>query len=140
MLLVVFFGAVMALGGVPAAALLTVVALVLAIMQIPVTLVAILAATLLWTTGDGSVLHNTVFTVLLIAASLIDNVLKPLVLGRGLAVPMPVVLTGALGGMISGGILGMFIGAAFLAAGYQVFMKWVQIENREADPSGVLPD
>ena len=132
-------GAVMTLGGVPAAALLTVVALILAIMQVPVTLVALLAAALLWTGDDTSALHNTIFTVLLIAASLTDNILKPLVLGRGLDVPMPVVLIGALGGMMSGGILGMFIGATFLAAGYQVFMRWVEIDNEEADTEAVTP-
>ncbi len=72
-----------------------------------------------------------IFTILLIAASLIDNFLKPLILGRGLEVPMPIVLIGAVGGMMSGGILGMFIGAAFLAAGYQVFMKWVDTETQD---------
>ena len=46
------------------------------------------------------------------------------------SVPLAVTfLIGAIGGMMSGGILGMFIGATFLAAGYQVFMKWVEIEN-----------
>lgn len=44
---------------------------------------------------------------------------------------MPIVLIGAVGGMMSGGILGMFIGAAFLAAGYQVFMKWVDTETQD---------
>ncbi len=43
---------------------------------------------------------------------------------------MPIILIGAVGGMISGGILGMFIGAAFLAAGYQVFMQWVDSETQ----------
>lgn len=130
-------GVVMVLGGVPAAPLLTVLSLILAIMQVPVTLVAILASVLLWTGGDTSTIHNTIFTILLIGASLTDNILKPLVLGRGLAVPMPVVLIGALGGMMSGGILGMFIGAAFLAAGYQIFMKWVEIENEKAEAEAV---
>jgi predicted PurR-regulated permease PerM len=54
-----------------------------------------------------------------------DNVLKPLMLGRGVDVPMPVVLLGALGGMATGGILGMFVGATLLALGYQMFMGWV---------------
>ena len=57
--------------------------------------------------------------------------LKPFVLGRGLDVPMPVVLIGAIGGMMSGGILGMFVGATFLATGYQVFMKWMEVEGEE---------
>ena len=46
-------------------------------------------------------------------------------LGRGVAVPMPVILLGALGGLASTGILGMFIGATLLALGYQIFMRWV---------------
>jgi predicted PurR-regulated permease PerM len=54
-----------------------------------------------------------------------DNVLKPLMLGRGVEAPMPVILLGALGGMVAGGILGMFVGATLLALGYQIFMGWV---------------
>ncbi|BCN26212.1 AI-2E family transporter [Vibrio alfacsensis] len=124
------FGAVVALSGVPAAALFTVVALVFAIVQLPVTIIALVAVGLLWS-GDGGTVHNAIFSILLIVASLVDNFLKPMILGRGLEVPMPIVLIGAIGGMMSGGILGMFIGAAFLAAGYQVFMKWVDAETQE---------
>jgi len=54
-----------------------------------------------------------------------DNVLKPLMLGRGVDAPMPVILLGALGGMAAAGILGMFVGATLLALGYQLFMGWV---------------
>jgi len=54
-----------------------------------------------------------------------DNVLKPLMLGRGVDVPMPVILLGALGGMATGGILGMFVGATALALGYKVFQSWI---------------
>lgn len=124
------FGGVVALSGVPAAALFTLIALVFAIVQLPVTIIALVAVGLLWA-GDSGTVHNIIFTILLIAASLIDNFLKPLILGRGLDVPMPIVLIGAVGGMMSGGILGMFIGAAFLAAGYQVFMKWVDTETQD---------
>jgi len=63
--------------------------------------------------------------VLLGVGGMLDNVLKPLLLGRGVAVPMPVILLGALGGLASTGILGMFIGATLLALGYQIFMRWV---------------
>ena len=54
-----------------------------------------------------------------------DNVLKPLMLGRGVDAPMPVILLGALGGMATAGILGMFVGATLLTLGYQLFMGWV---------------
>jgi len=53
-------------------------------------------------------------------------VLKPLLLGRGVDVPMPVILIGALGGMVTGGILGLFIGPVVLAVGYQLFWQWVR--------------
>ena len=51
--------------------------------------------------------------------------LKPLLLGRGVDVPMPVVLIGALGGMVTNGIIGLFIGPVVLAVGYQLFWHWV---------------
>jgi len=52
-------------------------------------------------------------------------VLKPLLLGRGVDAPMPVILIGALGGMVTGGIIGLFVGGVVLAVGYQLFMEWV---------------
>jgi predicted PurR-regulated permease PerM len=65
------------------------------------------------------------YTIALLVAGMADNVLKPLMLGRGVDAPMPVILLGALGGMATGGILGMFVGATLLALGYQIFMAWV---------------
>lgn len=61
----------------------------------------------------------------MIIAGLSDNVLKPMLLGRGVAVPMPVVLIGALGGMITSGIIGLFTGPVILAIGYELFIGWV---------------
>ena len=66
-----------------------------------------------------------IYTVLLFLAGALDNVLKPLMLARGVDAPMPVILLGALGGLASTGILGMFVGATLLALGYQIFMRWV---------------
>jgi predicted PurR-regulated permease PerM len=63
--------------------------------------------------------------VLLLIAGMLDNFLKPLLLGRGVDAPMPVVLLGALGGLASSGLVGMFVGATFLTLGYQAFMWWV---------------
>jgi predicted PurR-regulated permease PerM len=60
-----------------------------------------------------------------VVAGMMDNVLKPLMLGRGVDAPMPVILLGALGGLATSGILGMFIGATLLAIGYQLFSAWV---------------
>jgi len=73
------------------------------------------------------------FTVYTLVAGMVDNILKPLMLGRGVDAPMPVILLGALGGMATGGIIGLFLGAVMLALGYQLFMAWVYRENEEED-------
>jgi predicted PurR-regulated permease PerM len=87
--------------------------------------------------GDASTTSNIIFTVYLLVAGLVDNVLKPMLLGRGVDVPMPIVLLGALGGMVSAGIIGLFIGAILLSVGYKVFMDWIDepSENQEAEGS-----
>jgi predicted PurR-regulated permease PerM len=85
---------------------------------------------------------NIIWTVLVLVAGLADNFLKPLLLGRGVDAPMPVILIGALGGMISTGFIGLFTGAVLLAVGYQIFMRWVlsQQEGDSASAAGDAPE
>ncbi|WP_020208213.1 AI-2E family transporter [Gilvimarinus chinensis] len=113
------------IAGIPAAGLLALAVLVCGIVQLPAAIFVIPVVIWLWAGGDGSTLSNIILTVYLIVAGLADNVLKPMLLGRGLAVPMPVVLLGALGGMFVSGLIGLFIGAVVLAVSYQLFMAWV---------------
>jgi predicted PurR-regulated permease PerM len=77
----------------------------------------------------GVSVATIVFAVYVFVAGLADNVLKPLLLGRGVDVPMPVVLIGALGGMIVNGIIGLFIGPVILAVAYQLF--WELLLDRQ---------
>jgi predicted PurR-regulated permease PerM len=60
-----------------------------------------------------------------ILVSVSDVFLKPLMLGRGVDIPMLVILIGAIGGMISAGIIGLFMGAVILALGYKLLMAWL---------------
>ncbi|NVK40506.1 MAG: AI-2E family transporter [Oceanospirillaceae bacterium] len=113
------------LAGIPAAGLWALVTLVFGILQLPGLLIALPAIGYLWSMGDGSTVANVVYTVLILASALADNFLKPMLLGRGVEAPMPIILLGALGGMIASGIVGLFIGATLLAVGYVVFMEWV---------------
>lgn len=113
------------LAGIPAAGVLAVIVLILGIAQMPAALVSLPAIAYLWWSGDASTASNIFFTVYLLVAGMADNVLKPLLLGRGVDAPMPVILLGAMGGMVSSGIIGLFIGAVMLAVGYQIFMSWV---------------
>ena len=119
------FGIGFLLTGVQAAGILAAVVLLIGIMQLPALIVAIPVIILMWMKADGSTVMNIVFTVYFLIAGMADNILKPLLLGRGVSTPMPVILIGALGGMVVGGFIGLFLGAVFLAVGYEVFMDWV---------------
>ena len=54
-----------------------------------------------------------------------DGFLKPVLMGRGVDAPMLVILIGALGGMMTAGIIGLFVGAVIVAVSYTIFMAWV---------------
>ncbi len=111
--------------GIPGAGVLAIVTLVVAIIQLPVFLVTLPLVVWVWTGADFGQINAILVTVLLLLAGLVDNVLKPIFLSRGVDAPMPVILLGALGGMITSGVQGMFIGAAVLAIGYQILMGWI---------------
>jgi predicted PurR-regulated permease PerM len=110
--------------GIPAAGVLAFVTMLIGIVQLPALIISLPAIAYLWW-ADGSTTHNAIWTVYLLIAGMADNVLKPLLLGRGVDAPMPVILIGALGGMVAAGIIGLFVGAVALAVGYQLFMEWV---------------
>ena len=122
----ILVGLVLLLAGVPWAGVLAAITLVLSIAQVPALLVIIPVLIYIWASGHYGTGAAVLDSVLLVVAGLSDNILKPLMLGRGVEAPMPVILLGALGGMASGGILGMFVGSTALAIGYQIFMRWVE--------------
>jgi predicted PurR-regulated permease PerM len=114
--------------GIPAAGLLALAVLLIGIMQLPATLITVPVIVFVIVT-KGVNPSTIIFSVYVFIAGLADNVLKPLLLGRGVAVPMPVVLIGALGGMVTGGVIGLFIGPVMLAVGYQLFWRWVRDQS-----------
>ena len=125
-------GVSLMIAGVPFAGVLAVVVLVLGIAQLPALLVTLPVIGWIWASGDYGTVPAAAYSVLLFVGGMADNVLKPIMLGRGVDAPMPVILIGALGGMATGGILGMFIGATALALGYQIFMRWVDDNPEKA--------
>jgi predicted PurR-regulated permease PerM len=106
------------------AGLLALGTLLLGIMQLPATIITVPVIVLVFAT-EGATVATVAFATYTFIAGLADNVLKPLLLGRGLDVPMPVILIGAIGGMVTGGILGLFIGPVVLGVSYQLFWQWV---------------
>lgn len=136
----IIVGLALLVAGIPWAGALAAIMLVLGIAQLPALIVTLPAIIYLWSRGDYSNAAAITYTVMLLLSGMADNVLKPLMLGRGVDAPMPVILLGALGGMATGGILGMFVGATLLALGYQIFMGWVAAnpdageDNRSSGP------
>lgn len=116
------------LAGVPAAGLLAALVLILAVAQLPPLLIMAPAVVYLFATSD-STMTNVLFTVWALVVSVSDSFLKPMFLGRGLEIPMPVILIGAIGGMLLSGIIGLFVGAVVLAIGYKVFTAWLSEES-----------
>lgn len=110
--------------GIPGAGLLAMGVLLLGIMQLPVPLITIPVIGFVFFT-EGATVVTIIFAIYTFLGGLLDNILKPMLLGRGVDVPMPVILIGALGGMLAGGIIGLFIGPVVLAVGYKLFWQWV---------------
>jgi predicted PurR-regulated permease PerM len=109
--------------GVPGAGLWALVVLVFAVVQLPPLL--ILGPVMIYVFSSAQTVPAVLFMIWGMLVSVSDAFLKPLLLGRGVDIPMLVVLIGAIGGMISSGIIGLFLGAVILALGYKLFMAWL---------------
>jgi len=105
--------------GIPLAGLWSLLVLFVAVIQLPPALILVPVA--IYGFGDMGTTKAVIFLILAIAVSVSDALLKPLLLGRGVDVPMLVVLLGAIGGMIVFGVIGLFVGAVILAMAYRVF-------------------
>jgi predicted PurR-regulated permease PerM len=127
-------GAGFILVGIPAAGIWALLVLLLGIVQIPPVLVSVGTIIYVFSTNESTTVA-VMFAVYTLVAGSADNILKPLMLGRGVDAPMPVILLGALGGMATSGIIGLFLGSVMLALGYQLFMAWVYSENEEENAS-----
>jgi predicted PurR-regulated permease PerM len=113
--------------GVPAPGLWAGAVLVLAIVQLPPLL--ILAPIAVWVFSVADPVAATIFAVYAALVSFSDAILKPMFLGRGMNIPMIVILLGAIGGAASMGISGLFVGAVTLAVGYEILQMWLQTDE-----------
>jgi predicted PurR-regulated permease PerM len=119
----------LAVAGVPAASLITSAVLVLAIIQIGPAIVLIPVVIWSWFAMDTTA--ALLFTAYMVPVNLIDNVLRPMVLGRGLKTPMPVILLGVVGGTFAYGIAGLFLGPIVLAVIWELLIAWTSEGPRE---------
>jgi predicted PurR-regulated permease PerM len=130
----VLLGVGFAVMDVPHAGLLAVIVLITAIIQIPALLIAL--PVIIWVFSVAAPVPATIFAVYSLVAAASDNVLKPVLLGRGVNLPALIVLIGAIGGMIAFGIIGLFLGAVILGLAYSIGTAWLKGENASpAEPA-----
>ena len=124
------------IAGIPAAGFWAFLCLILGVVQIGVLPIMIPVVLYVFSTTDT--VTAVLFLIWSIFVGVIDNILKPLFLGRGLEVPMVVIFMGAIGGMLLSGIIGLFIGAVVLTLGYKLFLAWLVVDRPsyvdKADP------
>jgi predicted PurR-regulated permease PerM len=124
--------------GVPAAGLWALIALLLSVVQIGVFPVVIPVLIYVFFTADTATF--VVFLIWSVFVGSIDNVLKPILLGRGVAVPMAVIFVGAIGGFLSSGIIGLFVGSVVLVLSYKLFLAWIyEVTPVPVNPAGTPP-
>jgi predicted PurR-regulated permease PerM len=116
----------MILAGVPLAAVWIIVLLIIAIAQIPVLLFNIPLIIYLFAFMDP--LPAVLWTVYFLVMGLLDNILKPLIMGKDSDVPMLVIFLGAIGGFIAFGFIGMFLGAIILSLTYKLYETWISTD------------
>ena len=112
------------LAGIPSAGLLAFAVLLLSIVQIGASLVLIPVIIWLWTAKDFTT--ALLLTLFLVVVGLLDNILKPLVMGRGLTTPTLVIFIGVIGGTLAHGIVGLFIGPIILSVTWELMMAWIR--------------
>ena len=108
---------------VPGAAILTLVCFLLCVVQLGPAILLIGAIAYLFATAPMTV--AILFTVWSVFVALVDNFLRPLLIGRGSEVPLAVILIGVLGGLLAHGLIGLFVGPIVLALGYELFRAWL---------------
>ena len=117
------------IAGVPYAGVWTVACLFFAIIQVGAGPIAIPVVIYMFSVSDTL---TAVLLAIWIGITLVsDNILKPLLLGRGAPAPMLVVFLGSIGGFITSGFLGLFVGAVILTIGYKLFIIWLETPQHE---------
>jgi predicted PurR-regulated permease PerM len=121
------------LAGIPSAGLLALAVLVLAIIQIGAAIVLFPVIIWVWLVKDFTTALP--LTLFLVVVGVLDNVLKPLVMGRGLTTPSLVIFIGVIGGTLAHGIVGLFIGPIILAVAWELMTAWVREDRSSPVPT-----
>jgi predicted PurR-regulated permease PerM len=121
--------------GLPGAGLWTLLFLIAAVLQVGALM---LIPAVIYVFATMSMAKAVAFLIWCIFVGLMDNVLKPLLLGRGVPVPILVIFLGAIGGFMAMGIIGLFVGAIVLSVGYELFLAWLDEDPVSAQSASTV--
>jgi len=127
----------LAVAGIPFAAVLTAVMFMLAIAQVGPLLVLVPSVVwLYWNDGTG---WGTFLLVWTVVVGAMDNVLRPILIRKGADLPLLLIFSGVVGGLMAFGLIGIFVGPVVLAVAYTLLAAWVSVERLTAAPASALP-
>jgi len=131
---VLIAGAGLVITSVPGALLLSAIILFLCLAQLGPTLVVVPAV--IWQFYAGNKISGFVLLAFALVSMTIDNVLRPILIRRGADLPLVLIFTGVIGGMISMGIMGIFLGPVILAVTFDLLKEWIEMGD---EPDGEAP-
>ena len=112
------------------------IGLFLSIIQIGLLPVSIPAAIYVFFVADP--LIAILFAIWMVFISTVDNILKPILMGKDAVVPIPILFLGSIGGFIAAGIIGLFFGAIVLAIGYTLYLAWLADTDADSATAEVV--
>lgn len=118
------------MAGIPGAGLLAFFVMILAIVQIGPAIVVL--PVIIWIWADKDFNTALLLTVFFCIVGILDNVLKPLVMGRRLTTPTLVIFIGVIGGTLAHGIVGLFIGPIILSVAWELTVAWIRTDRVDA--------
>jgi predicted PurR-regulated permease PerM len=125
----------LAVTGIPAATLLTVLIFICCVAQLGPLLVLVPA--IIWLYWSGDTTWGTVLLVWSCLVATLDNVLRPVLIRMGADLPMLLILSGVIGGLLAFGMIGLFIGPVVLAVSYRLLTAWM---NEAPEPTADLEE
>ena len=120
------------LAGIPSAGLLAFVVMLLTIVQIGAAIV--LLPVIIWIWIDKDFTTALLLTIFLGVVGVLDNIVRPLVMGRGLTTPTLVIFVGVVGGTLAHGIVGLFIGPIILSLAWELTVAWIRSDRAATAP------
>ena len=127
----VLFGIVFLLAGVPYAGLWSLVVFIFAVVQIPTLIVTI--CMIIYFFAVKETMPAIIWSVILFVVGFMDNILTPLMLGKGAPVPMVIIFIGVIGGFVLSGFIGLFTGAIIMSIGYKLFIEWINSNEAQSE-------